>query len=79
VYTIQIYLGNKRQTATYIRNKANKIFTGIKAKIYFEPPYYKVRVGEFTNRIKANQAFQKAQKEFKNASLVPLHFKAADF
>ena len=78
VYTLQLYLGNDRQAAVYIRNKANNIFTESEAKIFFEPPFYKVRMGKFTDRIDAFNELDRAQKVFKNVSVIPIHLKAAE-
>jgi len=71
-YAVQIYLGNDRDRAMYIKNKAENIFLNSGVNVLFESSFYKVRVGNFYDRIKAHKVLNKAQHVFKDASLIPV-------
>lgn len=72
-FRIQIYFGNgnkAKEDAMRTRNKFNEKFPELESYILYQSPYFKVRVGDFTNRYEAYVVFQKISIEFPSAFLV---------
>jgi len=68
-YKIQLYYGN--ETIAYkIKNKFEKTFPNLNAKILFETPDWKVMVGNFKRRIKADSLVIAIKKKFIGAVVV---------
>jgi len=68
-YKIQLYYGN--ETIAYkIKNKFEKTFPNQNAKIIFETPDWKVMVGNFRRRIKADSIVIAIKKKFIGAVVV---------
>ncbi|PKP22287.1 MAG: hypothetical protein CVU05_04490 [Bacteroidetes bacterium HGW-Bacteroidetes-21] len=72
-FRIQIYFGNgnkAKEEALRVRNSFNEKYNDIESYILYQSPYFKVRVGDFTNRYDAYIAFQKISLDFPTAFLV---------
>jgi hypothetical protein len=74
-YRIQIYASSNRN-AREESNKARAEFINlfpdiVSYPLYAEPGYFKVRVGDFRNKIEATKLFQIISKEFPGAYIVP--------
>ncbi len=68
-YKIQLYYGN--ETIAYkIKNKFERTFPNQNAKIVFETPDWKVMVGNFKRRIKADSIVIAIKKKFIGAVVV---------
>lgn len=65
-YKIQLFYGNITE-ANKIHSKYNSKYPEWKPKIVYESPNYKVWVGNFRNRLEADQALLQIQKNFPNA------------
>ena len=65
-YKIQLFYGNITE-ANKILGKYNSQYPEWKPKIVYESPNYKVWVGNFRNRLEADQALLQVQKSFPNA------------
>ena len=70
-YTIQIYLGDKREEAENTVEKLFEYDSLIKSNTIFTQPNYRVRTGTFEDRFKANFEFKKLKKTFPNAIIIP--------
>lgn len=72
-YRIVLYTGSDRQEAIYRRGKALKILAEEDTKVYmnYQRPYFKVRLGNYFDRITAYPSFIRIKKEFPTALLVP--------
>lgn len=71
-YRIVLYTGSDRQRAIYERGKAMKLLDD-DTEIYmnYQRPYFKVKVGNFYDRITAYATFLKLKKDIPTALLVP--------
>lgn len=72
-YRIVLYNGADRKQAIFERGKALKLLSGSNTKIYmkYQQPYFKVKVGNFYNRITAYPSYKRLKKHFPTALLVP--------
>lgn len=70
-YTIQIYLGDKREEAENTVEKLFEYDSLIKSNTIFTQPNYRVKTGTFEDRFKANFEFKKLKKAFPNAIIIP--------
>ena len=69
VYRIQVFFGSF-QKAQNIKNKVDTDFPGWYSKIDFESPSYRVRVGKFKTKLKAEQKLIEVRKKYPNAMLL---------
>ena len=70
-YTIQIYLGDKREEAENTVEKLFEYDSLIKSNTIFTQPNYRVKTGKFEDRFKANFEYKKLKKTFPNAIIIP--------
>jgi hypothetical protein len=70
-YTIQIYTGNDREAATEAMNKAMSIDPQLDPQIQYYQPSYKVKAGQYINRLEAHEVFERLKVEFPLALLIP--------
>ena len=70
-YTIQIYLGDKREDAENTVKKLFEYDSLIKSNTIFTQPNYRVKTGTFEDRFKANFEYKKLKKTFPNAIIIP--------
>ncbi len=66
-YKIQIYSGDRLESAEKAKAKINSNFNNLPSILMFETPNYKVWVGNFRSRLEADRTLLKVQNEFKNA------------
>jgi len=69
-YRVQIYSGTKRPPARQIRARFKNNFTEIAAHENWEPPYYKVKVGDFKTKLEALKFQMEIKEEFPNSFIV---------
>lgn len=75
-YRIQIYFesGNQARTlANRIKERFEQIYPDKGAYLSFNEPYYRVRVGDFRDKISAEAFRQLLLQDFPNAFIVPDH------
>ena len=70
-YTIQIYNGTNRQEANDARYRASQLAPNLDPKISYHQPSYKVKVGQYVDRLEAHKIFQEIKEEFPMALLIP--------
>ena len=70
-YTIQIYLGDKREEAENTVEKLFEYDSLIKSNTIFTQPNYRVKTGTIEDRFKANYEYKKLKKTFPNAIIIP--------
>ena len=70
-YTIQIYTGNDREAATEAMNRAMSIDPQLDPQIQYYQPSYKVKAGQYINRLEAHEVFERLKVEFPLALLIP--------
>ena len=72
-YRIQIYFdsgNNSKSKALSVKSEFSSKYPDIGAYIMFQEPNYKVRVGDFRNRIDATRFLKKIYEQFQNAFIV---------
>lgn len=73
-YTIQVYTGSSREKANEAKNTVYDLLPDANPAITFDPPNYKVKVGEFTDRLEAQPVFSKLKGKFPVVLIVPERF-----
>ena len=68
-YTIQIFSGNYEAAKVYL-DSFSSAFPNRHAKLSFETPNYKIRVGKFATRLKGIQTLDTLQVKFPEAFLL---------
>ena len=69
-YHIQLYNGQNINKARSIKSKFLENFPGTYAIVEWESPEYKVWVGEYENKLSADQALLRIRKIYPNAFIV---------
>jgi hypothetical protein len=69
-YRIQVYAGTDRASAQKIKNEMSARYSVTTYMIY-DAPYFKVRVGDFRNRIEAQPLFHELKLTYTSILLVP--------
>ena len=70
-FTIQIYTGNDRDAAYEARDKALLADPTLDPVISYHQPGYKVKVGQYTDRLQAHKVYTTLKTEFPLALLIP--------
>jgi len=70
-YTVLVHNSNSRQAADEARKNVYRVLPDAKPKMQFISPSYRVKVGEFSDKIDAYQTLVKLKKMFPNAVIVP--------
>lgn len=70
-YTIQIYSGSEREAAMQARDLALLVNPELKPEVSYHQPSYKVKAGQYTDRLEAHRIFSELKKEFPQAILIP--------
>ena len=68
-YTIQIYYGDLSEADSILKVFSEE-FNEIETSLIFETPNYKVRVGNFKNRIDASKNLEKIKRKFRSAFIL---------
>lgn len=74
-YTVQVYTGNSREKANEAKNMVYSILPEASPTITFDPPNYKVKVGEFTDRLEAQPTYTALKGNFPVVLIVPERFR----
>ena len=68
-YSVQIYNGNYKD-ADSIYNFCQNVFVSDSIFLFYETPNYKVQVGKFWDKTKAQKKLKEIQKKFKSAFIL---------
>ena len=68
-YSVQIYNGNYKD-ADSIYNFSQELFISDSIFLFYETPNYKVQVGKFWYKLKAQKKLKEIQKKFKSAFIL---------
>ena len=68
-YSVQIYNGNYKD-ADSIYNFCQNVFVSDSIFLFYETPNYKVQLGKFWDKMKAQKKLKEIQKEFKSAFIL---------
>ena len=70
-FTIQVYSGTSREQASQAKALVYKTLPKSRPETRYEQPIYKVRVGEFGDRLEAQNIYAELLKEFPQAIVIP--------
>ena len=70
-YRIQIFTGSERNNANSIKAKFTKEYPDVPAYLLYQQPYFKVRIGDFRNKIEAQYLYRKLLNEYGQVLIVP--------
>lgn len=70
-FRIQIYSDADRKGATEARNKFLQLYPDADAYLIYQQPNFRVRVGDFRNRMEAHALYKKMLEEFPEVIIVP--------
>ena len=74
-FTIQLYLGGDRNEAEKTKEKINEIDSLIYTNTVFTQPNYRVKIGQYIDRFKVTEEYQRFKKLFPNAIIIPERIK----
>ena len=74
-FTIQVFSNNNREMAEQAKRQVYHLIPDSRPEINFIPPIYKVRVGQFVDRLEAQKTLSVLKKEFPNATVNPYPIK----
>jgi hypothetical protein len=70
-FTVQVYSGNSREIANQAKRKVYHVLPDAQPELKYQPPNYKIQVGQFTERLEAQKIFSMLKKEFPGALIIP--------
>jgi len=70
-FTIQVYSGTSREQASQVKAQVYKILPESRPETKYEQPIYRVWVGEFVNRLEAQNTYALVASEFPQAIVIP--------
>lgn len=70
-YRIQLFSGSERTNANALKTKFLKLYPETPAYLIYQQPYFKLRVGDYRNKIEAQQIFYKLQDDFGQVIIIP--------
>jgi hypothetical protein len=70
-YTIQIYAGNSREAAVQAKESVYRLLPNSSPKISYIQPNYRVKIGQFIERIEAQRYYLDIKQGFPNAIIIP--------
>ncbi len=74
-YTVLVYSGNEREQANQAKELLYQNFPKVKPIFEYVYPNYRVKVGQYLDRIEAQLVYLKAKKIFPNALITPERIK----
>lgn len=77
-YRIQIYFGGNRKKARRIKTRFLRNHPQKRAYTVYQQPNFKIRVGNFRNKLEAQKLYHKLNKRFKTVFIVPTRIKYPD-
>ena len=73
-YTVQVYTGSSREKASNAKDKVYSILPEENPTITFDTPNYKVKIGEYTDRLEAQPVYSALKDAFPTVLIVPQRF-----
>lgn len=69
-YRIQIYYGSERSEAQAAKERFEAMHPAHEAYLIYQPPYFKVRAGDFRTKREAYPLYHELSKEYESAFIV---------
>lgn len=70
-FTIQVYSGTSREQASQAKAQVYKTLPKSRPETKYQQPIYKVRIGEFGDRLEAQNVYAELLKVFPDAIVIP--------
>jgi hypothetical protein len=70
-FRVQIYTGPDRLAAMKIKSSFNKMFPGTRSYMSYNPPNFKIKVGDFEDKKEASQFMKRMQGIAPTATVLP--------
>lgn len=70
-FTIQVYTGSKREDALNAKKNLSISFPDLKSEVEYAQPNFRVKIGQYYNRIDAQQDYVAVKKYFPTAIIIP--------
>lgn len=70
-FRIQLFSGVERNNANALKTKFLKQFPNYPIYLIYQQPYFKLRAGDFRNKLEAQWLFNKLQQEYGEVLIVP--------
>lgn len=70
-YTIQVHSGIKREEALNVRKKLTQSLPGLESEVQYRQPNFRVRTGQYFNRLEAQKDYLAVKRYFPNAIVIP--------
>ena len=74
-YTLQVYTGGSREEANAAKRRVYNALPDARPNINYNSSIYRVQVGEYVDRLQAQEDYTMLKKEFPYVLLVPQRFK----
>ena len=69
-YRVQIHFGTEKNKAKEIKSKFLAKYPDVKVYDMFEPPYFKVRAGDFRTKLEAYKFLKEIQEDFPGSFII---------
>jgi hypothetical protein len=69
-FRIQLFSGTERNNANQLKAKFLAAYPAVPAYLIYQQPYFKLRVGDFRNKMEAQNLFHHLNTEFNQAIIV---------
>ncbi|MFH1319044.1 MAG: SPOR domain-containing protein [Bacteroidota bacterium] len=69
-YRVQIFFGSKKRNALEVKTDFTEKYPTVEAHLLYDQPYFKIRVGDFRTRLKAEKLSKEISGDFPNAFIV---------
>ena len=70
-YRVQAYSGATREEAERVKRRLEQIYPRYPVYFFYDSPYFKVRIGDFRNRLEAQQVLYELKGILEGVLLVP--------
>lgn len=70
-YRVQLFISSDRKAANDMMEKFRTLYPGTAVYLKFDSPNFKVRVGDYTNKLDAQYLYHRLAADFPNLFLVP--------
>ncbi len=70
-YRIQVFSSSERSKASEVKSKLLSLYPDAEVTFMYQAPHFKVRVGNYRNRIDCQHMFRELLEEFPQSFIVP--------
>ncbi len=77
-YSILVHSGTKNEDALKVKGYLIKNFPEEPSELFFQQPFFKVRIGNYVNQLSASELLLKVRKDYPGAIIVPTQFQVVE-